>query len=189
MKKPKSLTNTPVNGTFDPGGALMVLGREYYEHFSKTRYYGVFLALIAFVLMVTGLIPFEVVLIPCVAAAPERWRKIAVRGVIGSALGAMLLAALFQVYGRSLMEHFFPMIQSSKGWLQAESWIDNSGVFALTGIAALPIAQLPAIAFCGLMKMNLFEVCIALLVGKSVKYGAIAYATSKGELKLRSLRK
>lgn len=167
----------------------MILGREYYEHFSKSRYYGFYLTLTAFVLMVTGLIPFEVILIPSVAAAPSRWRKIAVCGVLGCALGAVVLAGLFQSYGRPLTEFFFPQLHASRGWIQAEGWIANYGFFALTGIAALPVAQLPAIAVCGLMRMNLLQIGIAFLLGKSLKYGLISYGVAKAEIKLHGLRK
>ena len=166
----------------------MILAKEYYEHFSRSRYYGAILVFIAFSLMVTGLIPLEIVLLPCIATDPNHWKKIASYCVLGSSLGALILAALFTVYGRAFVEHFFPLLPSSRQFLQMEQWIDNVGVFALAGIAALPIAQLPAIAFCGLMKMNLGQIFVSFLIGKSAKYGLIAYGASRAELKIQRFR-
>src|SRR5579883_2009282 len=107
----------------------MVLAREYYQHFSSSRYYLLFLFGAAFTFMVTGLIPFEVILIPAVVATPLRSRKLVMAGVLGSSVGAMALAWAFRVYGRYLMLYFFPGLGHSENWLQTEEWISSYGFF------------------------------------------------------------
>lgn len=159
----------------------MLLGREYHLRFQGSRFYHPALSIAAFFLMISCLIPFETVLVPAVASNPKDWRKICAASVIGSALGAAALAALFEHLGLPLMQHLFQDFETTKGWVTASQWLDAYGPWAMTLIAALPIAQGPALAVAGLFKIPAYQILIAFLIGKSAKYSLISFLVARGE--------
>ena len=133
----------------------MILNREYHLHLSLSRFYPLILGAMAFALMISALIPFEVVLIPAIAASPEKWKRHCFASVIGSAIGATALAAIFLYFGWPLITHLFPDLVESRGWLWPRDWIMNYGAIALMILAALPIAQAPALILAGLFHVPL----------------------------------
>ena len=165
----------------------MFLTREYHLHLEGTRFYSVLIGMSAFFLMLSALVPFEVVLIPAVAATPRRWRRVWLAGFIGSALGATALAALFQYFGWPLIDRLIPSLATSAGWLVAQRWMVNYGVLALVAIATLPIAQAPVLVLCGLLKTPLVYVVLAFLAGKAMKYAVISLLVVRSETRLRRM--
>ena len=166
----------------------MFLSREYHAHISESRFYPFLIALSAFGLMISALVPFEVVLIPAVAAnPPKRAKKIWIAGVVGSALGATALAALFQYFGWPLVDRLIPTLAASRGWVIAQNWVLSYGALALVAIAALPIAQAPALVVVGLLQMPLPVVLVAFLFGKSAKYAVISALVLRSEARIKLL--
>lgn len=160
----------------------MIFSREYHQRFSRSRFYPVVIGVSAFFLMVSGLVPFEVVLIPAVASTPKRWKRVCIAAVIGSSVGAMALSFIFQTAGWPLLDRLFPALGTSRGWMTAQNWMGQYGAWALIPIAALPIAQAPALAVAGLLQVPDFGVLTAFLCGKSIKYSVISVLVSRGEL-------
>lgn len=162
----------------------MFLQREYHLRFQNSKYYNLTLFLLAFGLMISCLIPFEVVLIPAVASRPNNWRKICSVAVVGSALGAAALSAVFQYFGLPMMENLFPGFTASHGWTMTASWLQSYGAWAMALIAALPVAQGPALAVAGFFKIPWYLIFVAFLLGKSIKYSIISFLVAKGESKM-----
>ncbi len=159
----------------------MLLGSEYHLRFKESRFYHSFLMVTGFFLMISCLIPYETVLVPAVASNPKDWRKICAASVIGSALGAAALAAMFEHLGLPLMQHLFQDFERSKGWVMTAQWLGAYGPWAMAVIAALPIAQGPALAVAGLFKIPAYVILIAFLAGKSLKYSLISFLVARGE--------
>jgi len=159
----------------------MIFSREYYERFSESRFYPVVLGVSAFFLMLSGLVPFEVVLIPAVAASPSKWKRISAAATLGSATGAVVLAFAFRSLGRAGLDHLFPTLGASHGWSVAQDWMAQYGVWPIVVFAALPIAQAPILAVAGLLQVSEIAILAAFLCGKSLKYSIIAYTVVRGE--------
>ena len=160
--------------------------KSYYRHLSRSRLYVPALGFSAFFLMISGMIPFEVVLIPAIAASPKQAKSICLSVVLGSACGAITLAALTQKLGRPFISELFPHLTLTRGWIRAEEWIEHYGFFSLIATAALPIAQAPALILSGLLKIASWEVGLAFMIGKSLKYGTISYLTIRGENRIKA---
>jgi membrane protein YqaA with SNARE-associated domain len=159
----------------------MLFSREYHLRFKDSRFYHLILAATAVFLMLTALVPFEAVLLPAVASNPKDWRKITAASVIGSAVGAALLSGVFQYLGLPIVQHLFPDIEQSRAWFTAAQWIGLYGGWAMGLIAALPIAQGPALAVAGLFQIQPWVILLAFLPGKAIRYSIEAFLVAKGE--------
>ena len=159
----------------------MIFSREYHSRFADSRFYPLALGVGAFFLMLSGLVPFEVVLIPAVASSPRRWKMLCLAATLGSAIGAAALAFFFQWLGWPILDHLFPSLGVSRGWITAQNWMDGYGAWALIAISALPIAQAPAIAVAGLLQVSVFKVLLAFLCGKTLKYTLISILVTRSE--------
>ena len=155
-----------------------------YTRFSGSRYYPLILAITAFCLMIFGLLPCEVVLIPAIVSAPTRWKKFVVGAALGSAVGAAALASITFYFGLPLIHSIFPALETSKSWLLTYNWISHYGAAALIFIAIIPIAQTPSIAIAGLFDVPFATVLAAFLVGKLIKYTIVAYITIQTKIRL-----
>jgi len=166
----------------------MLLERVHYEKLSESRFFPLFLGVGSFVLMVTGFVPFEVVLIPSVTVDPSRWRRTVLWSVLGSSIGAACLAMIVRFWGWPIIEQLFPNMGTTASWARAQDWISHYGGFALILVAALPISQAPALILSGLLQIGFTHVLGAFLVGKTVKYALIARGVMKIEDKVRAKR-
>ncbi|HHX4058149.1 TPA: hypothetical protein ACU967_005938 [Burkholderia contaminans] len=72
-----------------------------------------------------------------------------------------------------------PELMSSKHWLHLQEWVSQAGLWALAAITASPLTQPPALALAGMLGMPMWQVFLAVALGKSVKYCVIEYATHR----------
>lgn len=134
---------------------------------------GVLAALDQFILI----IPTDGILISSSLASKKKWWIIALATTIGSTLAAILLAFLVQEYGHDFVEWVSPGAHHSSMWENATQWIDRHGIWALFGIAALPVFQLPGVCIAGLAELPLTEITIAVFFGRLLKncvFGSLA---------------
>jgi membrane protein YqaA with SNARE-associated domain len=139
--------------------------------------------IIAFGATVTMSIPLAPVVSTIVALKPARWIASVSFAVLGSATGAVLLTYFIETLSLPWLNARMPELMNSRHWLHLVEWVSHSGWWALTGIAASPIAQTPALALAAMLDMPLWHVFFAVALGKTVKYTAVGYAT---RLALRS---
>ncbi len=143
------------------------------------RYYPLVVALLAFILTVTFAFPFTFVLIPAVLLAPRRWLIVGALSGIGSGLGAALLVEIFHYLGREVVLVRYPQVLASGGWQQIESWLADYGLWAIAVIAGGPLPQTPALFLYSLGQISTPGVLVAVGLGKTVKYVALAWLTAR----------
>jgi membrane protein YqaA with SNARE-associated domain len=141
--------------------------------------YVAFVSLIAFALTATMTIPFGSVLAIAVLLAPRHWKAIALWSSVGSSLGAVVIYLAVHHLGWDQFVSTYPDVAASKGWQDATNWVTRYGAYALFCLAALPLPQSPALMFAGIVRLPIWEVWLAVLLGKGIKYGLYSYAVAR----------
>lgn len=157
-------------------------------HFSGRGWFVAFSALMAALDLFVGVIPTEGFLITAVLARTRRWLSISLWIALGSALGALALAAILRAYGEPLLTAVAPGLMRTHAWAQAEDLLLRYGGIALTGIALSPIPLPPAVILAGLSHEPLIEISLGVFVGRCVKYLVFAWIASHAPGRLGRLR-
>ena len=127
----------------------------------------------------TALFPVTTVLVPATLLVPARWRLVAAACALGSAIGATALAGMFHRLGWSQVTERFPELAASDTWHQTVNWVSDYGAWALCAVAATPLPQTPALLFFAIARQDYAAVFAAMLAGKLLKYGVIAWLTAR----------
>jgi membrane protein YqaA with SNARE-associated domain len=151
---------------------------ERLKKFADRGWYAPIVGLLAGADQFIVLVPIEMLMIPSVLLNPRRWLRIALWIALGCTLGALALAAVSDLYGMTLIEHWAPNVVHSKNWVRSVGYINNNGAWALFLISLGPFPQQPAVALAGLAHMPLLKVGLAVGLGRSIKYGVVAYLAS-----------
>ena len=141
------------------------------------RYYPLVVALIAFISTATFAFPFVIVLIPAVLIAPRRWLSLGVLCGLASGVGGGVLVEIFHFMGYELVLSRFPQVAASEKWRFATDWLEQYGLLALAVIAGSPMPQTPAIFLYALAQPSTLGAMMAIGLGKTVKYVALAWLT------------
>ncbi len=144
---------------------------------TRSRWYALVAGILAFASAVSMLVPFTLILLPAVLLKPRAWKHLWLSCSIGSACGATLLVLLFHHLGWAQLYAHYPQLHDSASWQQIMQWMKIYGVLALALVAALPVAQTPALIFCSITAQPITAVLLALFAGKAVKYGVVAFCT------------
>lgn len=160
---------------------LAFLSRKYVSH----PLCGAVLFIYAFVATVIETVPVTFVLSLLIALKKSRWKEFLILSVLGSSFGALLLAWLSHLWGYSLIASYYPGLVSSESWKAIEIWVARYGMWGVAGIAAVPLPLTPAIALCGLMRMPLFSLFVAVLIGKTIKYSVTAIIAHKAATQVK----
>lgn len=90
----------------------------------------------------------------------------------GSSLASLGLYLTFHHLGWNLLIEWCPDIANSKLWADSTRWLSEYGVLALFVLMAvpLPIPKTPALAFVAIYRMPIYEVVLAIGLGKLLKY-------------------
>lgn len=139
--------------------------------------------LLAFVATLSLTIPVVPVLTALVVMDRARWRAITFWAVLGSAAGGALFTHLLGHFGTAFLNERMPQLVASPHWQHTVRWVAEYGTVTLAGIAALPIAQSPALFLAAILGMPWYHVFGALLVGKAVKYGLMTSITARVALR------
>jgi membrane protein YqaA with SNARE-associated domain len=142
---------------------------------TSMRVYPLLVGSVALLLTVSMTIPFASILIAAVLLRPARWKAIALLSSVGSAAGGLIVYMFFDHLGWIYVVDTYPDLLQSKAWIDATRWVSSYGLWALLVVAASPLPQTPALIFTAVSSLPPAKVFLALLVGKSLKYGAYAW--------------
>jgi membrane protein YqaA with SNARE-associated domain len=142
---------------------------------TSMRIYPLLVGSVALLLTVSMTIPFASILIAAVLLRPAHWKAIALLSSVGSAAGGLIIYMFFHHLGWIYVVEAYPELLQSKAWIDATRWVSSYGVWALLVVAASPLPQTPALIFTAVSRLPPAEVFLALLIGKSLKYGVYAW--------------
>ena len=143
------------------------------------RYYPLVVALFAFAVTVTFSFPFAVVLVPAVLLAPQRWLVLGLFCGLASGCGAAVLVEIFHHLGWAFIAERYPDLVRLESWQWASDWLQHYGLVALLIIAASPMPQTPALLLYSLINPPMLGVLVAIGIGKTIKYGFLAWLTAR----------
>jgi membrane protein YqaA with SNARE-associated domain len=143
----------------------------------------------SFLATITFALPVEVLVTLTALMAPRRWISIGVFAALGSTLASVGLYLAFHHLGWNLLIEWYPDIARSKARTDATRWLSRYGSSALFVLMAfpLPVPKVPALAFAGICRMPVFEVLLAIGLGKLLKYNVYALIVSRFPERFRAL--
>ena len=125
----------------------------------------------------TALYPFAPVLVAALVFAPTRWRSIYLASALGAAIGAGSLTLAIQWLGNGLLSAQFQSLDALPHWLGARQLVEGYGAYAIAAVAALPVPQIPVLVALALAGTPPWQIALAILAGKLVKYGVYVLGT------------
>ena len=134
-------------------------------------------ALLSFGGTLTAAYPVTAVIVTAVLLSPRRWHVLSLGCALGSALSGALIVGIAHMLGYNEIHHWFPEMTSGELWADASSWIGEYGVWAIFGVGASPLPQMPLLIFFGIVDDRIMEAFLALFGGKVLKYGLVAWVT------------
>ena len=136
---------------------------------------------VAFLVTITLTLPVELLVVISVLVSPARWIAIGLFAAVGSSLASVALYLAFHHLGWNLLIEWYPDIAKSKLWADATRWLSEYGVLALFVLMAVPvpIPKTPALAFVAIYRMPIYEVVLAIGLGKLLKYNVYALIVSR----------
>ena len=143
------------------------------------RWFPVTAAVFAFAATASMTVPVVPVLVSLVAIRRDRWRALAFWAVLGSTLAGTLFTCLVGHFGSAFLEARLPLLAQSKHWHYLVQWTASYGVVTLAAVAASPLAQTPVLVLAAVLGMKWPAVAVALVIGKTVKYGLVAALAAK----------
>jgi membrane protein YqaA with SNARE-associated domain len=143
-----------------------------------SRLFPVLGGLLAFLATLSLTIPVVPVLTALVVMNRARWRSITCWAVLGSASGGAVFTYLLGYFGAAFLNARMSQVVASPHWENSAEWVAEYGMVTLATIAALPVAQSPALILAAIFGMPWLHVFAALLIGKTVKYGLMGAITA-----------
>ena len=134
-------------------------------------------ALLSFGGTLTAAYPVTAVIVTAVIMAPRRWLKLSAACALGSAAAGAVVVGVAHLLGYNEIHHLFPNLISPATWAEASRWIGDYGVWAIFGVGASPLPQMPLLIFFGIVDDRILEAFIALFAGKLIKYTLVAWVT------------
>jgi membrane protein YqaA with SNARE-associated domain len=86
---------------------------------------------------------------------------------------------LFHFFGWALIYRYFPEFLSHPAWQKMVNWVSNYGTLGLLTIASSPLPEMPALIVLGVSRPDTALIFLAVLTGKLIKYGMMAWLTSR----------
>lgn len=148
---------------------------KWVRQFFERPWYLYLCALLAALDIFVLFIPTDGLLITYVWAKPKHWIRSAVIISIGSAVGALILAAAIRYWGEGPVDQWISDQISLDSWHNMTKWIETHGVWALALISGGPFPLQPGAALAALGHMPLSELFLSALFGRLVKYILFAY--------------
>lgn len=160
------------------------------EKFTDRWWYMPAVGGLAFLDFFIGIVPTDGLLISSVMLQPKRWLRAAFFVTIGSALGAVAVAAAVHALGTSIVDWALgPEVWESAGWVKAQQLLDDHGVWALFLMAVGPLPLVPFAILAGVGGMPLAEIFVSSLVGRAIKYVVFSWVSAKAPHLLRKFMK
>lgn len=136
-----------------------------------------FCALLSFGGTLTAAYPVTAVVMTGVMLAARRWLTVSLACSLGSALAGAIIVGVCHLLGYNEIHHLFPKLISPETWDEASRWIGEYGVWAIFGVGASPLPQMPLLIFFGIVDDRIVEAFVALFAGKLIKYTLVAWVT------------
>jgi len=95
---------------------------------------------------------------------------------LGSAIGALALAALVQADVTFITDRLLAPLFHNDAWEAADSFLEKYGYWAVALSALCPVPQQPAVLLAALAEMPLTTLFLSFLVGRLLKYGFFAWS-------------
>lgn len=161
---------------------------EFLSQRTRSPWFPLLVGCCAFLSTITFTLPVELLVVIGVLMSPYRWIGIAVFAAIGSSIASLGLYLAFHHLGWNLLIEWYPEIATSKAWADATWWLSEYGSIALFLLMALPLPaiKIPALAFAGIYRMPIYEVLLAIGLGKLLKYTIYAFIVSQFPERFRS---
>jgi membrane protein YqaA with SNARE-associated domain len=168
---------------------------KFLQHYTDRVWYPPLIGILAALDNVLVIIPNDGILISSAMLTPRRWFWLALCVGIGSALGAMGLAALVDMHGLPWILEFFPGLKDSSSWALTLKFFESYGLLLVFAVAITPFVQQPAVILATLAGTPLLTLGLVIFVGRFIKFLVMAYVGShaprllnkmwgvKGELK------
>lgn len=148
------------------------------QHHSNRWWYPPLIGAMAFADLFILVVPTDGILVSAVAIAPHRWIYTGLMVALGSALGATALAHVLQVKGMPYLLHMVPGIEHTKTWLWTNDLMHKWGDWGVAAVAISPLPQHPAVALAAFAGISLFEILVAVFLGRAIKYLFLAWLAS-----------
>lgn len=137
----------------------------------------------------TAAYPVTAIIVTAVLLAPRRWMTLSLGCATGSALAGAVIVGVSHMLGYNEIHTLFPNLISEETWNEASRWIGDYGVWAIFGVGASPLPQMPLLIFFGIVDDRILEAFLALLGGKILKYGLVAWVTQHFPERLKFFRR
>jgi membrane protein YqaA with SNARE-associated domain len=153
----------------------------YLDRHAHVSWFPFLVGLCAFFVTITLTLPVELLVVISILLSPSRWIAIGLFAAIGGSLGSLGLYLAFHHLGWNLLLDWYPDIVNSKAWIDSNRWLSEYGALALFVLMAvpLPVLKTPALAFVAIYRMPIYEVVLAIGMGKLLKYVLYAYVASR----------
>jgi membrane protein YqaA with SNARE-associated domain len=159
---------------------------------SGNRWFPFHAALIVIVDYFFPVLPSTALVVSASVLAPKRWLPIAIGCSIGSALGALIIAFIFQQYGWLVIEWLFGDLRTAPQWETIQYAIQTFGLIALFLFSFLPMPLRVPTLVTTLAGVLPITIMIIVLIGRLVGYGLLAKLASvspKQLLKFPTIRR
>lgn len=127
-------------------------------------------------------LPNQMLLIALAYLQRDRWIALAATFAIASALGAMAVALVVQLVGGGVAEWLTGNVEAAG---TAFDLIEDYGAFALAGLALLPTPPRTGVLLCALAGLPVPQIGAAVVGGRLVAAGIIAWAAANSPHVLR----
>jgi membrane protein YqaA with SNARE-associated domain len=134
-------------------------------------------ALLSFGGTISAAYPVTAIIVTSVMLAPHQWLRLSLACSTGSALAGAIVVGVSHLLGYNEIHTLFPNLISEDTWNEASRWIDDYGIWAIFGVGASPLPQMPLLIFFGIVDDRILEAFLALLGGKALKYSVVAWVT------------
>lgn len=134
-------------------------------------------ALLSFGGTLTAAYPVTIIIVTSVMLAPRHWGRLSLGCATGSALAGAVIVGVSHLLGYNEIHTLFPNLIREGTWNEASRWIGDYGVWAIFGVGASPLPQMPLLIFFGIVDDRILEAFLALLGGKILKYALVAWVT------------
>lgn len=157
------------------------------QYYIDRAWYLPVLSVLAFLDNFLVVVPTDGILISSSMLKPQKWFFFALFVAIGSAVGALGLAYIIEIYGIQIVESLFPNIQASVAWIRTQTFFEQYGLWLLFAVAITPFTQQPAIILAVLAGVPVIQIFIIELIGRFLKFCLMAYLGSHAPNLLKKL--
>ncbi len=134
-----------------------------------------FLSFIDFFVVV---IPMDALVVASVLLRKKDWFKVFIVATLGSALGAIALAYVIDLWGEPLVREHLGTWYVGETWTKTTEIISKHGAWGLILIAMTPLPQQVAVALCRFAHVSLSAIFLSIFVGRGLKYFFYAYCAA-----------